>query len=178
MTNPISTDTSGAGPLEELLAKQAITEVIYGYCRALDRMDKPAAYAVWHPDGTAHYGEDTFEGTGWEFVDWVWTAHAAMSTHSHQVTNVLIQVDGDRAVSEAYVIVALRTLAGPDGSGVADIFVRGRYVDQWSCRDGQWAIDHRDYITDHSVMVPNPNPEPHDPRSIRSSDDLSFARFG
>lgn len=41
MANPISNEE-----LETLSAKQAITEVIYGYCRALDRMDMPGAYAV------------------------------------------------------------------------------------------------------------------------------------
>ena len=172
MTDPISNEA-----LETLLAKQAISEVIYGYCRALDRMDKDAAYKTWHPDGTADYGEDIFRGTGWGFVDWVWTAHAAMSTHSHQISNILIQVDRNRAVSEAYVTVALRTLPYGDAAEVADIFTRGRYVDQWSYRDGRWAIDHRNYITDHSVTVPNSNPDPHDPRSIRGPDDLSVSLF-
>ncbi|MCY4271996.1 MAG: nuclear transport factor 2 family protein [bacterium] len=169
---------SESDPLETLVAKQAITDVIYGYCRALDRMDKPAAYAIWHPDGTADYGEDIFRGTGREFVDWVWTAHAAMSAHSHQITNLLICVNGDRAVSEAYVTVALRTLPFGDGPDVVDIFSRGRYVDQWSRRDTRWAIDHRDYITDHSVTLPNADPAPCDPRSIRGPEDLSVALFG
>lgn len=171
------TDAPHNEALQTILAKQAITEVIYGYCRVLDRMDKDAAYAVWHSDGTADYGEDIYQGTGWGFVDWVWTAHAAMSTHSHQITNVLIQVIGDRAVSEAYVTVALRTLPFGDSADVADIYSRGRYVDQWSHRDGRWAIDHRNYITDHSVTLPNSNPDPHDPRSIRGPEDLSFALF-
>ncbi|WP_419924695.1 nuclear transport factor 2 family protein [Candidatus Poriferisocius sp.] len=171
-------DSISTGALEALVAKQAITEVIYGYCRALDRMDKDAAYEVWHADGTADYGEDIFKGTGRRFVDWVWTAHAAMSTHSHQITNVLIQVDGSRAASEAYVTVALRTLPFGDAAEVADIFARGRYLDQWSRRDGRWAIDHRDFITDHSVTVPNSNPDSHDPRSIRGPEDLSVALFG
>ena len=173
MTDHISTEA-----LESLAAKQAITEVIYGYCRALDRMDKDAAYAVWHPDGTADYGDDIFQGTGHEFVDWVWTAHAAMSTHSHQITNVLIQAEGDQAVSEAYVTVALRTLPFGDGPEAADIYTRGRYVDQWSRRDGRWAIDHRNYITDHSVTVPNADPAPHDPRSVRGPEDPSVVLFG
>ena len=172
------TDSTDNDSLDTLLAKQAITEVIYGYCRALDRMDKDAAYQVWHPDGTADYGEDIFGGTGHEFVDWVWTAHAAMSTHSHQITNVLIKVKGDKAVSEAYVTVALRTLPFGDGADVADIYSRGRYVDQWSRRGGRWAIDHRNYITDHSVTVPNSDPAPHDPRSIRGPEDISVVLLG
>ena len=164
--------------IHTMLAKQAITEVIYGYCRALDRMDKEAAYEIWHSDGTADYGEEIYQGTGWGFVDWVWTAHAAMSTHSHQIANVLIQVDGDRAVSEAYVTVALRTLPFGDQAEVADIYTRGRYVDQWSYRDGKWAIDHREYITDHSVTLPDTDPAPHDPRSIRGPEDPSVVLFG
>src|SRR5438477_89804 len=37
--------------LETLAAKQAITEVIYRYCRGLDRMDRALALSVWHPGG-------------------------------------------------------------------------------------------------------------------------------
>jgi len=40
------------------------------------------------------------------------------------------------------------------------------------------AIDHRDYITDHSVTLPNSDPAPHDPRSIRGPEDISVALFG
>ena len=54
---------------EELAAKQAITEVIYKYCRGLDRMDRELADTVWHPDGTADYGN--FQGTGAQFLDYV-----------------------------------------------------------------------------------------------------------
>ena len=39
--------------VEELLAKQAIREVIYRYCRGLDRMDRALALSCWHPGGTA-----------------------------------------------------------------------------------------------------------------------------
>ena len=96
--------------VEVLTAKQAITEVLYHYCRGLDRMDRAMALSVWHPDGTADYGE-IYQGTGHGFVEWVWHAHAAMAAHSHQITNVLIDVypNGDRAVSEAYVTAAVRT---------------------------------------------------------------------
>ena len=55
---------------------------------------------------------------------------------------------------------------------------RGRYVDQWSYRDDRWAIDHRNYITDHSVTLSNSDPAPHDPRSIRGPEDPSVVLFG
>ncbi len=137
---------------EELAAKQAITEVIYRYCRALDRMDRVLAETVWHPDGTADYGH--FQGTGAEFIDMVWAAHERVLGHIHQVTNVLIEVDGDRAGSEAYVVATLWGRA--TGSGMpphyTQMVARGRYVDTWSCRNGVWAIDHRDFVEDLTLI--------------------------
>ena len=88
--------------LQSLLDRDAIRDVLSRYCRGLDRMDRPLADTVWHPEGTALY-EGIFEGTGAGFLDWVWEAHANMDRHSHQITNVLIELDGDRATSEAYV---------------------------------------------------------------------------
>ena len=40
--------------LEILLAKQAITEVLYRYCHAVDRRDADMASTIWHPGGVAH----------------------------------------------------------------------------------------------------------------------------
>lgn len=140
--------------LRELVSTRAIHDVLYRYCRSLDRMDRPMAESVWHPGATADYGT-MYEGTGSGFLEWVWEAHSALEAHSHQITNVLVDVDvdGDRAVSESYVTVALwRRL--PDG-GVVEIVGRGRYVDRWSCRDGRWAIDHRQFLSDmqHAVTL-------------------------
>jgi hypothetical protein len=131
--------------LHDLLAKQEITEVLYRYCRGLDRMDRPMVDTVWHPGGTGDYGA-IFKGTGEEFLDWVWPVHASMRRHSHQITNILIEVDGEQAISEAYVTVALRNEVAP--GKVVDIVSRGRYLDRWSRRDGRWAIDERRYVDD------------------------------
>ena len=81
-------------------AKQAIRDVLASYCRSMDRMDRDLALGTWHADGTCEY-VDMFEGTGAGFVDWVWGMHEGMIRHSHQITNVLMEVDvdGDRAVS-------------------------------------------------------------------------------
>ena len=92
--------------LNELVAKDAIREQIYNYARGLDRMDRELATRVCHADGTADY-MGTYEGTGAGFVDWVWPRHEPLVAHSHQITNVLIKVDGDTAVSESYVMASL-----------------------------------------------------------------------
>jgi SnoaL-like domain len=124
----------------------AIRRVLASYCRALDRMDKPAAYAVWHPGGTALY-HDIYEGSGRGFVDWVWEAHGAMERHSHQIAQSLIELEGDRARCETYVTVALWLRPDADGRQ-QEIVGRGRYLDRFSRRDGRWAIDHREHVLD------------------------------
>lgn len=136
-----------------LEAKQAILEVIYCYCRALDRMDRDLAATLFHDGGSVDYGA-FFRGTADEFIEWVWSAHGGFDTHSHQVTNVLIEIAEDRAsaVSESYVTAQLWSSGDAGGPGTL-ITSRGRYVDRWSCRGDRWAIDHRRYVDDITVAT-------------------------
>jgi len=157
--------------LQALLDKQAIRDVLSRYCRGLDRMDKEMANAVWHPEGTAFY-DGMFEGTGHAFIEWVWQAHAAMERHSHQITNVLIELKGDTATSESYVTVVLWTL--PDAEGKQQELVgRGRYLDRWERRDGTWAIEHRIHLLDMSSAFPLARADVSD-GATRDATDLSF----
>lgn len=130
--------------IEELAARQAITDQLYRYCRAMDRIDHELGYAVWHEGGAAEYGS-LFQGTGRGFVDWVCETHRGLLSHAHELANVLIRVEGDRAVSEAYVNATLR-FSQDDQLKQAE--VHGRYLDTWSRRDGRWAIDRRVYVQD------------------------------
>lgn len=159
----------------EMLAKQEIRDQLSRYCHALDRMDKPMARAVWHDDGTAHY-IDMFEGTGRGFVDWVWEQHAAMECHSHQISNVLVRVDGERARSEAYVTVQLWLRADAEGKR-AQITARSRYLDRWSFREGRWAIDHRVHVLDMQSARTLAASEQAGPQSSRDATDPARILF-
>ncbi|MEO5586165.1 MAG: nuclear transport factor 2 family protein [Novosphingobium sp.] len=118
--------------LQAVAARQAITDQIYRYCRAMDRIDLALGYSVWHEDGTADYG-DVFVGTGREFVDHVAIQHGQLLVHSHQVTNIVIELDGDTAASEAYVTASLRM---ERGGKLLQMVVLSRYLDRWSKRAG------------------------------------------
>ena len=131
---------------EVMEAKQAITEVLYRYCYAMDRIDNELGYQVWHPDGVAHY-EGIFDGSGREFVDWVLAQHRTFRGTSHQVTNIVIDVSDDRATSEAYVTACNRSREN-------DIVTRGRYLDTWSRRSGEWRIDERRFRQDLLHIIP------------------------
>ncbi len=134
--------------LETLIARQAISDVLMRYCRSMDRIDAELGYSVWHEDGLADYGS-VFKGTGREFVDWVCMFHRTLVSHSHQIGNILIDVQGERACSETYVTVAL--LSPKKDEFQSMVTGRGRYLDRWSKRGGHWAIDNRQFILDFAI---------------------------
>jgi len=131
--------------MRSLADRQAITDAIYRYCRSMDRIDVELGYSIWHEDAIADYGEDIYVGSGRGFIDHVCEQHRRAVAHSHQVTNIIIELDGERAGSESYVTSTLRVLRGEQ---LKQITVWGRYIDQWSRRNGRWGIDKRIAIRD------------------------------
>ncbi len=136
--------------LAELLAKQAITELLHRYCRALDRMDRELALSCWHDGGTDQH-TPLFSGTGADFVDWVWKVHEPMKLTRHVLSNILIEVDGGQAWSESYWTVLLRVER--DGK-LVDIWGGGRYLDHHRFADGRWAFVHRRSVHDWDRVAP------------------------
>lgn len=131
--------------------RQAISDLIYRYCRAVDRLDIALGHSIWHEDGYADYGRDVYQGPGRGVIDHICAQHAQTLNHSHQVTNVIIELDGDRAASEAYVTAVLRVQRGET---LMQIGVWGRYIDRWSRRDGRWGLDKRLSIRDFDEIRP------------------------
>jgi hypothetical protein len=130
--------------------KRAIAEVLGRYCRAWDRGDVKLALTLWHPDGTAQYpGEETVPVA--TMIPQRLLARRKLGvTTSHQVTNMVIVVRGDLAVSEAYGTAWLVEPAS--GGRVVQHHYLCRYLDRWSRRGGRWAIDHRRVLLDASTV--------------------------
>ncbi|MFZ5705889.1 MAG: nuclear transport factor 2 family protein [Pseudomonadota bacterium] len=137
------------GP-EEIAARLAIADVLHRYCRAMDRMDRDLALSCWHPGGTDEHAP-LFVGTAEGFVDWVWRIHQPMLLTRHVLSNIQIEVDGERAWSESYWDVLLRIR---DGATMTDITGGGRYLDYLECRGGLWAIVHRRSVHDWDRVDP------------------------
>lgn len=138
--------------MRALIDKQAITEQIYNYGRCMDRLDRELGRGVFHPEAVADYGPQMFQGTGWDFVDWIMEAHRNFTTHAHEFSNIMIWLDGDTARSETYGDVTLRRRA-EDGT-LHDIRNLGRYIDRWERRDGTWRIIYRNYVHDFDQSGP------------------------
>lgn len=156
ITGQRAADAPDAGAMRVLLAKDQIRDQIYNYCRGLDRMDKPLALSVWHPDATVESGG--FKGSGPEWIESAWRVHEPITAHTHQMTNILIKVTGDRASSETYFITSLR--GEPTATSATTRLIRGRYLDRWSSRNGRWAMDHRRIIVDFTTTEVGSAPNP------------------
>ena len=159
--------------LQTLAGRQAITDQIYRYCRAVDRIDPELGHGVFHDDGQADYG-DVFVGSGRDAIDLICAQHRIATVHTHQVTNILTSLDGDRAGTEAYFVSALRIEL--DGV-LTEIMTWGRYLDQWSKRDGRWAVDQRIVVRDLD-QIGAARPMSVFDRGRRDADDPSYAVLG
>jgi len=158
--------------VRELADKIAIRDVLSRYCRGLDRMDRDMARSVFTADATTRY-YGIYEGSGHGFVDWVWDAHAAMERHSHQISNTLIELSGDTAVSESYVTVVLWTRPPRQ----TELTVRGRYLDRWTRSNGAWRIREREHVVDTQSVDGVPLPTGVSRESARDRTDPSFRLF-
>ena len=141
----ISGDQERLDPaVQALVDKQAIQEVIYRYCRGADRLDAELMRSAYHEDGFDDHGH--IKASRDEYVDTVMNVlrEHYVST-SHTIGNVLIELDGDTARSEAYYI-AVHTHE-PDGVLTQDT-VYGRYIDRFERRGGRWAISYRAVVID------------------------------
>jgi hypothetical protein len=169
---------AGIPDIATLADKQAITEVVRTYCRAVDRLDIPLGQSIFHEDGHADYGP-FYQGPGKGVIEAICESHHHLTSHSHQVTNILIEVDGDTAGSESYVFGTMRS--ENDGK-VMQIGVWGRYLDRWEKRNGRWGIVQRKVVFEHDEIreVTSAGQEP---RSTRDGSDPSYQfltsrRFG
>ena len=70
---------------------------------------------------------------------------------SHYVTNCLVEVDGDRAHAESFVLAA--HLRDDAGSHVLDL-MNARLVDRLERRDGHWRIVERTVVHDWDMTQP------------------------
>lgn len=157
---------------EEIANRLEITDKIYRYCRAVDRLDVPLGYSVFHADSRALF--PNFERSGHEWIDAVCKTHLNFLHHSHQVTNIIIEIDGDRAGSEAYVTAKLRSR---DGDKISQREYWGRYIDEWSRRDGEWKIDKRECVIDFN-STKDVTPIFESDRTRRDTSDPSYAVIG
>jgi hypothetical protein len=114
-----------------------IRDCVLRYARGLDRHDEEIYSSVYHQDAIDHHGD--FLGRRDEFVPWGLALLASeWDAHTHHLTNIRIDVDGDTAHSESYVLFVQRRRDGGDHDVGG-----GRYIDRLERRDGEWRVAAR-----------------------------------
>lgn len=124
-----------------------IQQVLYRYCRAIDRGDLELLKSVYHPDAYDAHGDKA--GPAHEFAVKIISVMDALGvTGQHIIANVLIELDGDKAQVESY-FQAFHP--APADSGVMALsFTLGRYLDRFERREGTWKIADRRVVFDHT----------------------------
>jgi len=137
--------------LTELCDKQDITEVLYRYARGWDRYDEETLRSCFFEDSKHIHGR--FDGLSQKFVTNAMRNTRDVRSMTHMITNPLIEIRGDRAVSECSFFAHHRRNAD-DGSGEEDMFIKGRYLDIFEKRGGEWKIASRRGLSDFERVVP------------------------
>lgn len=143
---------SAAASLEDLLAKDAITDVLARYSRTLDWLDEDGQASCYWPDAAIDYG--FFKGTAADFVPVVMAIERQSARRWHLSGPPAIRLTGaTRAEVETYGLTA-GARQGEDGTYGGTMY-GGRYLDGFEKRGGEWRISRRNYVLDWSHPIPD-----------------------
>lgn len=127
--------------LEELYEEKLLRDNLMKYGRAADRMDIEGIRDTYWPDSYDDHGG--YMGDGAKWADAVETYRDQLYSCSHHISNVLCEIEGNRAKRESMFLCVVAHKE-PD---VSSIF-GGRYRDLCEKRDGVWKVLRRTCIWD------------------------------
>jgi len=150
---------------QRLADRAMIQELIYRWCRSIDRLDYQGIRDVFHPDAIDNHG--AYIGSIDGLIEWIKERHKPITFSSHFIGNMIIEfASDDVALVESYVRTIQHYPAhakeqlsqltggtqGPDGKAM-DMFTSSRYLDRVERRDGKWKIAHRLVIQDWKQLT-------------------------
>lgn len=160
--------------LQRLLDKDAIRDVIYKYCRGMDRRDWDLVASTFHPGAYDDHG--VYRGDAGGFIEFSKPRHDHVTMSMHHIGNILIEFQtSERALVESYCIGTHRYAPGGEGARKAITSSRSedvdkpleltmwvRYVDVVTKRDGEWRIENRSVVWEglRADVVPSDGPLP------------------
>ena len=168
--------------LESLLSKEEIRSVLMRYGRGVDRADEALLKSCYHDDAIEEHGS-TYAGPAHAYIEGAVGRIRQMGTMAHYICNIHIELDGDRAWVEAYVLTFARFRKGEEDW---DTLTGGRICDRFERRDGAWKIAHRKMAFDWNRDAPSNEGwclgmfKTDDPKMVfgrKDEQDLSYARF-
>ena len=162
--------------VQDLIARAEITDVLTRYARGADRCDWATVRACYHPD--AHDDHGLYNGGVEGLMVFLQQVAGRLLATTHQIGNLLIELDGDAARTEAYCFVWYQRT---DRQGALRSVAQGvRYLDRFERREGRWAIARRTVVLDwEHLFEPGAQPPiaPGWQRGARGAADPSHAHF-
>lgn len=136
--------------VQALLDKQAITDVLNLYLRGADRADIDLIANAYHPGAVEDHG-GVYYGPAEAYVTMMAEQLPHAKIMNHLCTNVLIELDGDKAKVESYILAYSRMKK--DGEKF-DSLTLARAIDRFERRDGAWKIAHRRLVWEWNHDMP------------------------
>jgi hypothetical protein len=162
--------------IRDFAARRDITDAVHRYMRGLDRLDPKLQRTAFHDDAWVDCG--LMAGDADAFVAFAQDLLSGMEATHHLLGQVRIELQGERALGECYFQAwhGTRDAAG----AVRDLFIAGRYVDEYAYKNDEWRIAKRKLITDwvkddpadHGFYAANPTTN----RAGRRGEDFSEKR--
>ncbi|WP_070150988.1 nuclear transport factor 2 family protein [Sphingobium phenoxybenzoativorans] len=141
MSNPPPDEAA----IDAVISRQKIADLTMAYCRGVDRADEDLLKTIFHDDSIVISG--AFNGGGQQFATEICRIVKAVFNQTfHSIANQWIEVTGNAAVGETYVI-AVSTMTNEDGSQ-SEMLTGGRYLDRFERRAGIWKISERSFVCD------------------------------
>lgn len=144
--------------LETLLAEREIHRLISQFARAMDDRDWERLASILTEDARAEMGAGPLEGRD-AIVASIRSYLDVCGPTQHLLGNLLVEVDGDTAVSRCYVS-DMHLGAGPKSH--LTFRTLGDYHDRWRKIDGRWRmVERRKYNHAHvgTLEVFEPRPQ-------------------
>ncbi|MDR6861543.1 nuclear transport factor 2 family protein [Variovorax guangxiensis] len=126
--------------LLRLLAEREIHEVLLRYCRGVDRCDRELMASCYHDDAHDDHGNWIQQGASNIVDEIARRVGPGPARPMHFLGNVLIEVEGNQAFAESY-ILAFR--AHEQGGKSYNRCRAVRFVDRFELRNNMWKIIER-----------------------------------
>lgn len=138
-----------AAEVADLAARRDIHRALNAYMRGQDRLLPDVQREAFHEDAWVDCG--LFAGKAADFIDFAQGFLANCAASQHLIGQVSIDIDGHKAKGEVYFIAHHRVTE--DGHK-KDLFVAGRYHDEYEDRGQGWKIARRKEIVDWARTDP------------------------
>jgi hypothetical protein len=165
--------------------RQAITDCMHLYSRGIDRADADLLREVFW--GDAKIIGELYSGGAADFI--AFSVPAGLKNWDrmmHMITNAIIRIDGDRAVSESC-FYGYHVAHGGGARDIpsGDLIISGRYLDRFEKRSDEWRISektilfewYREYA-DAGGAKPGPMGTKVTLKGEPAPNDRSYALFG